>query len=55
MIGNTIKIGVVPGVRMIADHQRDLAGEFPDPLPIEQVNEAVIVFGNKDGDAGAIV
>jgi len=55
VIGNVIKISVVPGIRVIADHQRDLAGEFPDALPVEQINEAVIVFGNKDGYAGAIV
>src|SRR5882672_122032 len=32
------------GVRMIAYHQRNLAGKFADTLPIEQIDQAMIVF-----------
>src|SRR5580704_6752106 len=38
VIRNLMKICVTFRVRMIADHQRDFAREFADPLPVEQVD-----------------
>src|ERR1700723_2482944 len=41
---NIVKVCVALRVRMIADHQGDFAGEFANPLAIEQVYETVIIF-----------
>src|ERR1035438_9807167 len=39
---HAIKIGMPPGVGMIADHQREIAREFSVSLAIEEIDEAVI-------------
>ncbi len=49
VIRNTVKVRVTLRVRMVADNQRNFAGEFADPLSIEQINETVIIFRNKYG------
>ena len=54
-IGNAIKVCVGLRVGMIADYQGDFAGEFAGALPVEQVDETVIVFGYKNGYARAVV
>ncbi len=54
-IGNAIKVCVGLRVGMIADYQGDFAGEFAGALPVEQIDEAVIVFGNKNGHARTVV
>jgi hypothetical protein len=35
-------------VAMIADHQRKVAMQLSVPLPVQQVHQAVVVFGNED-------
>jgi hypothetical protein len=40
---------------MVADDEGDFAGEFASALPVEQVDQAVIIFGNEDGYARTIV
>jgi len=50
-----VKVGVIFRVGMIADHQRDFAGEFAGALAVEQIDEAVVVFGNKNCHARTVV
>src|SRR6202040_1396286 len=54
-VGDVVKVGVVFRVGMIADHQGNFAGEFASALAVEQIDEAVIVLGNKNGYTRTIV
>src|SRR5580700_188868 len=40
-----------PGVGMIADHQREIAPQFSVSLPIQQIDQAMVVLRNEDGHA----
>ncbi len=55
MIRDTVKVCVAFRVGMVADHQRNFAGEFADPLPIQQINQTVIVFRYQNGHARTVV
>jgi len=55
VIRNLMKIRMPFRVRMIANHQRNFASQFPDPLPVKQIHETVIIFGNKNGDARPVI
>src|SRR5580658_10569232 len=44
MVRNVVKVCVAFRVRMVAYQQKNFAREFADPLPVEQVNETVIIF-----------
>ncbi len=46
---------MTPGISMVADNQGNLAGELSDPLSIKEINEAVIVFRNKNSHARAVI
>src|SRR5579862_7123304 len=48
---DAIEIGVAFRVGMVADDERNVAREFAVALAVEQVNQAVVILGNKNGDA----
>lgn len=54
-VGDVVKVGVIFRVGMIADYQANFAGEFAGALAVEQIDKAVVVFGNKNGDARTVV
>jgi hypothetical protein len=54
-IRDAVEVCVIFRVGMIADYQGDFAGEFAGALPVEQIDETVIVFGNKNSYARAVV
>src|ERR1700678_1995872 len=49
-----IEIGPGLNVFVIADHDGNFAGEFPTVLAVEQIDEAMIVARDEEGDFRAI-
>src|SRR5258708_5111545 len=49
--GNAVKIRVAFSVGMIADDERNLASQFAGVPSVEQVHQAMIIFGNEYRDA----
>lgn len=54
-IWDPVKICVGLRVGMIADDEADFAFEFASALAVEEIDEAVIVFGNKNCHARAVI
>src|ERR1700722_1000756 len=53
-VGNFVKVGDGLIVGVIGNDERDVAVQFSAVLTVEQVDEAVVVFGNEDDAARAV-
>ena len=50
-----IEVGVMLGVKMIADDQHKFTRELPVALPVQKIHQAMVVFGDKNGDPRAVI
>jgi hypothetical protein len=51
VIRHAVEIRMMLGIGMVADHQGKVATQLAVPLPVQQVHQAVVILGNKNGHA----